>query len=89
MPAYSPAIRCLASDHHDLLCLVNQLGDALDRMDTARFIRLAESIVDRLIAHMQEETSVLVRDSNQAVHEYNTINRAIELQGLTLLSILE
>ncbi|NKD84724.1 hypothetical protein HEQ63_00765 [Haematospirillum jordaniae] len=77
------------TDHGDLLNLVFQLDDALGRSDTARFTRLSESIVDRLISHMREEGSALGHQSYQAACEYQKINRAIELQGLTLLSMLE
>ncbi|NKD76310.1 hypothetical protein HEQ60_00775 [Haematospirillum sp. H1815] len=79
----------LETDHGDLLNLVSQLDDALGRSDTARFTRLSESIVDRLISHMREEGSALGHQSYQAAREYQKINRAIELQGLTLLSMLD
>ncbi|NKD54145.1 MULTISPECIES: hypothetical protein [unclassified Haematospirillum] len=77
------------TDHGDLLKLVSQLDDALGRSDTARFTHPSESIVDRLISHMREEGSALLYQSYQAAREYQKINRAIELQGLTILSILE
>lgn len=77
------------TDQGDLLKLVSQLDDALGRSDIERFTHPSESIFDRLISHMREEGSALLYQSHQAAGEYQKINRAIELQGLTILSILE
>jgi hypothetical protein len=81
--------RALDTDHDDMIYLANQLGEAARVHNIELFLRLAESTVDRLISHMRDEHSVIELISEISAKKYSKLNQAIEVQGLTILSLLE
>ena len=81
--------QALETDHNDMIYLAQQLEKAARAGDAEAFLRLAELTVDRLISHMRDEHSAIELISEASAQKYSTFNQKIEVQGLTILSLLE
>ena len=81
--------QALEADHNDMIYLAHQLGETARANNAEEFIRLAELTVDRLISHMRDEHTAIELISEASAQKYSTFNQKIEVQGLTILSLLE